>query len=641
MSLKFLMGNEAIGLGALHAGVNLVAGYPGTPSTEVLETVAKYRADVNPDVYVEWSVNEKAALEVAAGASYAGARTLITMKQVGMNVASDPLMCLAYMGIKGGMVLVVADDPGPISSQTEQDTRAFGAYSKLPVFDPTSPEEAYVMIQEAFVYSEKYATPVIFRPTTRVCHGCASIEVADQVSVHQPEGFVKDASKWVIFPRLSYQNHLRIVKRNPEIGEDFSKLHFNQTAGSGRKGIAAGGISYIYAMETLSGEQELPCKVFKVATPYPFPESLALEFLEGLDEVLCLEELDPVIERELIYLCGKHHLKVVIRGKQTEDTEAAGENTVESVKAAMVHFLGEAAFAGQMLRQQEPQECATQKPPCTAQEQTLQQADELPQLPVRPPVLCAGCPHRASFYAVKQAMKGRKAVFSGDIGCYTLGNAAPLDMVDTCLCMGAGITMAQGLHRVEPDAVNFAFIGDSTFFASGMTGIVNAVYNETDIVLIVLDNSTTAMTGHQVHPGTGKTMMGNVVDKIDIEKILQAIGIKSIETVNPLELDRAIEAVETTASKKGVKAIIFKAPCVALIKPAPRLRVAADRCIHCKKCIKELGCPAIVKSEDGGARIEASLCYGCGICSFVCPVNAIQVCGENGGHAAERSADHE
>ena len=630
MSQKFLMGNEAIGLGALHAGVNLVAGYPGTPSTEVLETVAKYRADVNPEVYVEWSVNEKAALEVAAGASYAGARTMVTMKQVGMNVASDPLMCLAYMGIKGGMVLMVADDPGPISSQTEQDTRAFGSYCKLPVFDPTSPEEAYVMIQEAFTYSEKYATPVIFRPTTRVCHGCASIEVADGIRIHQPEGFVKDASKWVIFPRLSYQNHLHIVKRNPEIGEDFSKLRYNQIAGSGRKGIAAGGISYIYAMETLSREQELPCKVFKVATPYPFPESLALEFLEGLDEVLCLEELDPVIERELIYLCGKHQLKVVIRGKQTEDTAAAGENTVESVKAAMVHFLGETAFTGQMLRQ-EPQACTTQKQACTAQEQqgttqklASQKSEELPQLPVRPPVLCAGCPHRASFYAVKQAMKGKKAVFSGDIGCYTLGNAAPLDMVDTCLCMGAGITMAQGLHRVEPDAVNFAFIGDSTFFASGMTGIVNAVYNETDIVLIVLDNSTTAMTGHQVHPGTGKTMMGNVVDKVDIEKILEAVGVQSIETVNPLELDQAIEAVEVAAVKRGVRAIIFKAPCIALTKPAPKLHVNADRCIHCKKCIKELGCPAIVKTMDGGVRIDEALCYGCGICTFVCPVHAFE-----------------
>ena len=601
MGKKFLMGNEAIGLGALHAGVNLVAGYPGTPSTEVLETIAKNRAEVNPDVYVEWSVNEKAALEVAAGASYAGARTLVTMKQVGLNVASDPLMSLAYIGIKGGMVLVVADDPGPISSQTEQDTRTFAAYSKLPVFDPTSPEEAYTMIQDAFTYSEKYATPVLFRPTTRVCHGCASIEIADGIRMHQPEGFIKDSSKWVIFPRLAFQNHNKVEQRNPEIGTDFSQLKYNKIAGTGKKGIAAGGVSYIYVKEALSAWTELPCKLLKVATPFPFPEKLALEFLEGLDEVLCIEELDPVIERELIYLCGKHHLNVVVKGKLSGDTACAGENSVESVNEYLHHFLDLGVRC----------ECDC------GEEQNL------PPLPVRPPVLCAGCPHRASFYAVKQAMKGKKAVFSGDIGCYTLGNAAPLDMVDTCLCMGAGITIAQGLHRIEPDAVNFAFVGDSTFFASGITGIVNAVYNQNDIVLIVLDNSTTAMTGHQVHPGTGKTMMGNVVDKISIEKILTAIGIEQVETVNPLEMDKAIEAVEAAAARKGVKAIIFKSPCIALMKPAPKYKVNDDQCIHCKKCIKELGCPAIVKAEDGGVRIDTSLCYGCGICTYVCPVNAI------------------
>ena len=354
----------------------------------------------NPDVYVEWSINEKAALEVAAGASYAGARTMVTMKQVGMNVASDPLMCLAYMGIKGGMVLVVADDPGPISSQTEQDTRAFASYCKLPVFDPTSPEEAYGMIQEAFEYSEKYETPVLFRPTTRVCHGCASMYVEDRIRIHQPEGFIKDSSKWVIFPRTAYQNHLKIVSRNPEIGEDFSRNHYNQLSGTGKKGIAVGGISYIYAMETLSQEAEMPCRMMKVATPYPFPESLALEFLDGLDEVLCLEELDPVIERELIYLCGKHHLNVEIKGKQTGHTASAGENTVESVKKDIQNFLGKGILK--------------------TLDDTNNNVVELPQLPVRPPVLCAGCPHRASFYAVKQAMKGKKAVFSGDIGCYTL-----------------------------------------------------------------------------------------------------------------------------------------------------------------------------------------------------------------------------
>lgn len=589
MEKKFLMGNEAIGLGAMRAGVNLVSGYPGTPSTEILETVAKHN---DGSVYVEWSVNEKAALEVAAGASYAGARTMVTMKQVGLNVASDPLMSLAYIGIKGGMVIAVADDPGPISSQTEQDTRHFAHFCKLPVFDPSSPEEAYYMIGDAFDYSEKYHTPVLFRPTTRICHGCASVAIDENKIKHQPEGFQKD-SRWVIFPKLSYQSHLEIEKRNPRIGEDFSDCRYNSVTGAGKLGIAAGGVSYEYAREVLKDEG---VKLMKVGTPYPFPEKLALSFLEGLDEVLVLEELDPVIERELVYLCGKYGLSVTIKGKLTGDTQAAGENTVESVRQAVSHFLGKEC--------QEPIE------------------RKLPDLPVRPPVLCAGCPHRASFYAVKMAAKGKKAVFSGDIGCYTLGNAMPLDMVDTCLCMGAGVTIAQGLHRIEPETVNFAFIGDSTFFASGITGVVNAVYNENDIVLIVLDNSTTAMTGHQPHPGTGKTMMGNVTDKISIPAVLSAIGVKSVETVDPLDLKKAVETVQRAIQVKGVSAVIFKSPCIAVTKPAPLYSVDTESCIGCRKCITELGCPAVV-FDDNKAAIEPSLCYGCSLCAQVCPVGAI------------------
>ncbi len=397
MVQELLMGNQAIGMGAIRAGVRVVTGYPGTPSTEILETIA----EVNPgQIYVEWSVNEKSALEVAAGAAYSGKRSMVTMKQVGLNVASDPLMSLAYIGVQGGMVVVVADDPGPISSQTEQDTRQFGIFSKLPVFDPSSPEEAYLMIGDAFEYSEKYNTPVLFRPTTRVCHGCASIDLdensrivkTEDNAVSKAEGFTKD-SKWVIFPRLAYQNHLKIEARQPLLGEDFSTYRFNSVLGSGPKGIATGGISYAYTREVLEAKQT-ECKLFKVATPHPFPEKLALEFLKGLDEVLVIEELDPVIEKELLYLCGKHHLAVKVKGKLTQHMQNAGENTVESVAKAIANFL----------------------------EIPFTQADlpeAVPALPARPPVLCAGCPHRASFYAVKQAMRGKKAVFSGDIGCYT------------------------------------------------------------------------------------------------------------------------------------------------------------------------------------------------------------------------------
>ena len=589
---KFLMGNEAIGLGAIHAGVNLVAGYPGTPSTEILETVAKNN---DGSIHVEWSVNEKAALEVAAGGAYAGARVLVTMKQVGLNVASDPLMSLAYVGVKGAMVIVSADDPGPISSQTEQDTRHFAHFCKLPVFDPSSPEEAYEMIKDAFDYSEKYQTPVLFRPTTRICHGCGDILVDEKYEKHIPEGFVKDTMRWVIFPRTSFLNHQKIEKRNPQIGDEFSSYRFNTITGSGKKGICTHGASYGYVMENLEGSNG-EAKVFKVATPFPFPEKQALDFLRGLDEVMCFEELDPVLERELIYICGKNGLNVKIHGKIDGCVQSAGENSAESVAKVLESFLGI-----------KPTENAFPKPP---------------ELPVRPPVLCAGCPHRASFYAVKQAVKGRKAVFSGDIGCYTLGNAMPLDMVDTCLCMGADVTIAQGLHIIEPDTLNFSFIGDSTFFASGITGVVNAVYNQNDIILIVLDNSTTAMTGHQPHPGTGVTMMGEVAQKVSIEAILKAIGLTSVETVDPLDLSAAVGAVQRAAEKSGVRAVIFKSPCIAVTKSEKKYEIT-DKCVGCKKCISQLGCPAIV-IDEGRVTVEKSLCFGCSLCAQVCPVGAIE-----------------
>ena len=341
MHTEFVMGNEAIALGAIAAGVNLVSGYPGTPSTEVLETIAKKRT---ADIYVEWSINEKAAMEVAAGASYAGARVMVTMKQVGLNVASDPLMCLEYVGIKGGMIILVADDPGPISSQTEQDTRNFAQFSKIPCFDPSSAKEAYDMVEDAFDYSERYKTPVILRSTTRVCHGYASIEIKDEneFTKHTVEGFIKDTSRWVIFPRLSYANHKKIVARNEELSEVFSGYKRNLLNGDkniSKKGIATGGISYTYVMESLASNEEYKnFSVFKVATPYPFPEKLAVGFLTGLDEVLCIEELDPVIEKELVYICGKYNLDVKIRGKLTHDIQVAGENSIDSVSQAIGSF---------------------------------------------------------------------------------------------------------------------------------------------------------------------------------------------------------------------------------------------------------------------------------------------------------------
>ncbi len=608
-----IMGNQAIALGALKAGVNLVAGYPGTPSSEIIEFISKYNKMTG--TYVEWSVNEKAAVEVAAGASYAGRRSLVTMKQVGLNVASDPVMCLSYVGVRGGMVIVSADDPGPISSQTEQDTRNFAQYSKLPCFDPSTPEEAYEMVQEAFELSEKYNTPVLLRPTTRVDHAYESMEFPELKKVNEDTSFEKDTKRWVIFPKLSFANHKKIFDRNEHIlpGE-FSKSKWNKieefNGGSKTLAFACGGISYCYLREALS-VLKLSADILRIGNPYPFPADIAKNFLSEHKEIYVVEELDPVIEDNLIYLCGREDISSKIHGKKDAVLPEAGELSVEIISELLQRICNKESPAGLSLSR-----------------------SERPELPLRPPVLCAGCPHRGSFYAVKQAMKGKKTAYCGDIGCYTLGNAAPLDMTDTCLCMGADVTMAQGFYHTEPDRYCFSFIGDSTFFASGITGVVNAVYNQSHQTICILDNSTTAMTGHQPHPGTGVTMMGQIVEKISIEKILESIGVNPIITVDPFDQEKSVQAVKDASAAPGVSAIIFKSPCISIASkvgykfPAAK-SVSSEKCIGCQKCIKELGCPALSLSCEENSKgkkivsIDKSLCTGCGLCQGICPVKAI------------------
>ena len=646
-----IMGNQAIALGALKAGVNLVAGYPGTPSSEIIEFIAKYKNKTG--TYVEWSVNEKAAVEVAAGASYAGSRTLVTMKQVGLNVASDPVMCLSYVGVKGGMVIVSADDPGPISSQTEQDTRNFAQYSKLPCFDPSTPLEAYEMIQEAFELSEKYNTPVLLRPTTRVDHAYESMEMPELGPCRERGLFEKDSKRWVIFPRSSYNNHKRIFERNEKVlPEEFSKSKWNKIEGESLPlgctpsqptpsnggyprnapvAFAAGGISYCYLMEAISilqrenpdNEKLQKIPVLKIGTPYPFPKNLAEKFLRDYKDITVFEELDPVIEENLIRIAGLSFIDCQISGKLDGSVPVAGELSVEIIKEILISKLSIKAESE-----------ATVVTSASEGSSASFKETAAPELPVRPPVLCAGCPHRGAFYAVKQAMKNQKTAYCGDIGCYTLGNAQPLDMTDTCLCMGADITMAQGFYHNEPERKCFSFIGDSTFFASGITGVVNAVYNQSHQVICILDNSTTAMTGHQPHPGTGLTMMGEIVDKISIKKILEAIGVSPIFEVDPFNQEESIKAVKEAAESKGVSAVIFKSPCIAIAsklgyKFTGAKKVDSEKCIGCRKCINELGCPALSVSLAKNAKgkqlveIDRGLCTGCGLCSQVCPTKAI------------------
>ncbi len=591
MAKRVCMGNEAIALGAARAGVSVVSGYPGTPSTEIIETLLNEKI---PEIQVQWSTNEKTAMEVAAGAAYAGARSMVTMKQVGLNVAADPLMSLSYVGIEGGMVVVVADDPGPWSSQTEQDTRHFAKFANLPVFDPSSPEEAYQMVSSAFDLSEEFKLPVFLRPTTRVCHASSTVDLENDLGPRLAAGFEKKPY-WIIFPALSYRKHGELEQKQKLISDKLSTLPFNRIIKGGRKGIAVSGISYLYAMEVIK-EFDLDLTVFKVGTPYPLPLRLAQEFLSFVDQVMVVEELDPVLEEQLLLVsAGKNE----IFGKMTGDMPYNGEYSFESIKNTLLKFAGvestEPAMAG------------------------------IPKLPVRPPVLCAGCPHRASFYAAKTAAKNfQKTVYCGDIGCYTLGNAAPLNTVDTCLCMGAGITIAQGIKLAENGAKCIAFIGDSTFFHTGIPGIINAVYQNTDITIAVLDNHTTAMTGGQPHPGTGRTAMGMPAKPLDIEKILRACGVEHISTVDPFKYEDTVDAFRSAMEHSGPSAVIAKAPCIALIKLPKSVRRVNEACIGCLKCIKQLGCPAMSVGKDGKVLINESICTDCSLCVTVCPVGAIK-----------------
>lgn len=593
MAVKVCMGNEAIALGALAAGVKVAAGYPGTPSTEIIETLIAVH---HPDVKVQWSTNEKVALEVAAGAAYAGARTLCTMKQVGLNVASDPLMSLAYIGIKGGMVIAVADDPGPWSSQTEQDTRNFAKHANLPVFDPSSPEEAYEMVQAAYELSETFALPVFLRPTTRVCHASADVDVREDITIREAEGFNK-RPEWCIFPALSYRRHGELEVKQNELARAFDTMPFNriERGGASRKGVAVSGVSYLYAKEVI-GELGLDVVLYKVGTPYPLPEKTTRDFLNEVDSVLVIEELDPVVEEQLLIAAAG---KRPILGKRSGHMPWNGEYSFELIKKALLSYLGIEAKDTE--------------------------AETLPPLPVRPPVLCAGCPHRASFYEAKVATKDcEKAIYCGDIGCYTLGNAAPLNMVDTCLCMGAGITIAQGLALAEPGTKCLAFIGDSTFFHTGIPGIINAVYQGTDITVIILDNRTTAMTGHQPHPGTGKRALGDDAPALDIETILRGCGVRHIASVNPFDYEEAVAAMKEAVSYPGPSAVITKAPCIAQIKKPSTAHFVDEQCIKCGRCIREIGCPAITPDDTGRAVINSSLCTDCALCANVCPVHAIK-----------------
>ncbi len=590
MKRELLMGNEAIALGAFEAGVEVVAAYPGTPSTEIPETAARFAKQYG--AYVEFSTNEKVALEVGIGASWAGKRALVTMKHVGVNVASDSLMTLAYTGVNGGFVLVSADEPDCHSSQNEQDNRIFARFANIPCLDPSSPQESRDMTIFAYDLSEKYSVPVILRPTTRVCHGRGDVELGE-INIQKREGkFSKDFSRYVTVPSHARILHKKLLEKMDKITEYIEQSNLNYVIpGKGKTGVIVIGASFNYLMESLQIlNTKLP--ILKIGVSHPLTKNTVLSFIKDLEKVIIIEELEPVIENDVKIIIAENQLNLKVYGKNL--FPRTGEFSTDLVTEILSKFL-------RINITKEQSKCVP--------------------VPVRMPLLCAGCPHRSTYYAIKKVTRG-KAIFPSDIGCYTLGYSRPLQTVDTCIAMGSSFGVACGFAKTVKEPI-VATLGDSTFFHAGIPPLINAKYNNSKIVAVILDNLTTAMTGHQPHPGTQLTAMGESASPVSIEKLISGMDIP-VEVVDAYNIKSIEEALKRALESETVYAIISRGPCVLLkgLEKKPVYKVDVTKCRSCKACIKLSGCPAL-EFKDGHSYVNPTLCTGCGLCAYICPVEAI------------------
>jgi indolepyruvate ferredoxin oxidoreductase alpha subunit len=584
-SFLLLNGDEAVARGAVEAGVKVASAYPGTPSTEILEAIAAASKDFG--IYAEWSINEIVALEVAAGASMTGERAIVSMKHVGLNVASDAAMTLAYTGVLGGLVIAVCDDPAMFSSQNEQDTRYFAVHSDLPLLDAASPQEALDMTREAFEISEQLQLPVIVRLTTRVAHGKARVKIGEIAESSRQAKFDKNVSRWVMVPSNSIKRHRVLKEHLKQATELANNSSFNVIEDNRKEiGIVGSGVGYYYARSVLDTSQ---FSWLKLGFVYPFPTDLFKTFASKVKKIIVVEELRPFIESNIKCL----HPEIL--GKTRMGLSEIGEFTPDVVRNA---------FAGLGLCEKtEPQKGL--------------------ELPVRPPVLCPGCTHRAFYYALNTA-KGKKTdkIVTGDIGCYTLGFMPPISAVQTCLCMGAGISQAAGMAHAGVEDKVFAVIGDSTFFHGGMPGLLNIAYNKSNVCVIVLANNTVAMTGHQPTPGSGRNVLGEQTKVIDIAEVARSLGIEKVDVVDPYDVETARKVITENLSYYGPSVIISKRPCPLLVKRGP-VREVLDTCKACGVCVNNFGCPAISFTAER-ATIDETLCRGCGVCETICPFDAIR-----------------
>jgi len=592
---EYMLGNEAVAYGLVEGGIEMAYGYPGTPSSEIMEQLIKLSKRYG--FYVEWSVNEKVAFENAIGSSWGGKRVAVIMKHVGLNVAADPFMTLAYTGVRGGFVLVVADDPYCHSSQNEQDSRRYAAFARIPCLDPSSVQEANKMVSYAFTLSEKLNTPVMLRLTTRISHAKSDVEVGEEVRKNSLGEFEKNPSQWVAIPANARRLIGKLNEKQNSIKEKLENSPWNLLELSNSKiGLIASGVSYLYAKEAIDS-LKLNVSSLKIGT-YPPPRNLIHRLLENVDEILVVEELDPILEEFSRTYAKEANPDIRIFGKFTDHIPKSGELCVDTVKKALCEIL--------------------QKP----FEEVDRLMDVKKPLPPRPPILCAGCPHRAAFYAIKKVF-GKDAIYPGDIGCYALG--IHMGVVDTCICMGASITISSGLYKSGDDRDIVCTIGDSTFLHTGIPGLINAVYNKSNIVVVILDNGTTAMTGHQPHPGTGVTAQGERTHQISFEKIVTGCGVDYVETINPYNLTESVEAFERAKKHHGVKVIIARQLCALLSRKSKVKKKqfqVTDNCTGCRKCVK-LGCPAI--SWNGKKVFINDQCVGCGVCAQICPTDSIKV----------------